>query len=236
MLKKRLLKIVEFVEQDMKVCDIGCDHGYLSIYLLKNNLVKKIIASDIVSHCVNLARKNADIYDVNLEVIESNGLDNIDVNDIDTLILSGMGGSLIVDILSKDINKLNKINNLILSPQSNPEKVRKFIIDNNFTIIKEALIDENNKNYVIIKATRYPKENLKSNFDKSDILNLNEYLLYGKYNFYYEKNNLQKNIEKQLDKYNMIIQNNDLAVGIKQEILENINNLNKIIDLIKNIE
>ena len=90
MKSKRLLAIASFIEKNDSVLDLGCDHGYLAIYLKKNNLCKNVIASDISSNALDIANNNIKKYQVDIKTYLSDGLNNI--NDFyDTIVIAGMG-------------------------------------------------------------------------------------------------------------------------------------------------
>ena len=99
-MNNKLLKIATLINIDDKVVDIGCDHGYLSIYLAKNKICNKIIASDINENALNNAIGNIEKERLNnkIKVIISDGLQNID-KDIDTAVIAGMGTNTILNII-----------------------------------------------------------------------------------------------------------------------------------------
>ncbi|HAB65802.1 MAG TPA: SAM-dependent methyltransferase, partial [Firmicutes bacterium] len=115
-ISKRLLAITSFIEKKDKAADIGCDHGLLSIYLKENNLIKNIIASDINQNALNNAIKNIEAKKLKIKTILSDGIKNINTDNLNTLIISGMGTSTILHILTIP-TKLKNINKIII--QSN---------------------------------------------------------------------------------------------------------------------
>ena len=112
-LSNRLKAIVKFVDQKDSIVDVGCDHGYLSIYLVENKLVKKVIASDINQNALNSAINNIKKSNLDIETVLSDGIKDVNLKGINTLVISGMGTSTILHILS-DSNKLKNINKLLL--------------------------------------------------------------------------------------------------------------------------
>ncbi|MBF1276606.1 MAG: SAM-dependent methyltransferase, partial [Parvimonas micra] len=102
----RLKKICNLVDENSIVADIGTDHGIIPIELSKNNMSKKIIATDISKSCLEKLEQKL-IYNsniVNIETRVSDGLDCFDEFEVDTIIISGMGGILIKEILEKNLN------------------------------------------------------------------------------------------------------------------------------------
>lgn len=158
-LSKRLLSIANLVDDNSKVVDIGCDHGLVSIYLAMNKQNISIIASDINQNALDNAIKNINKYHLEdkIKVCLSNGLDNIN-DEIDTIIISGMGGHTIVDILTNNQEKLHTVNNIIIQSNNDIEYVRRKIVKLGYCINKEELILDKNIYYTIILFTKGKKK------------------------------------------------------------------------------
>lgn len=158
-LSKRLLSIANLVNDNSKVVDIGCDHGLVSIYLAMNKQNISIIASDINQNALDNAIKNINKYHLEdkIKVCLSNGLDNIN-DEIDTIIISGMGGHTIVDILTNNQEKLHTVNNIIIQSNNDIEYVRRKIVKLGYYIKKEELILDKNIYYTIILFTKGKKK------------------------------------------------------------------------------
>jgi len=166
-ISKRLESISSLVPIKSNVIDIGCDHGLLDIYLYRNNISKNIIASDINKNALNNAFENLKKFNLD-KIIETrlgNGLDTVKENDkIDTIIISGMGTNTVIDILKKNANKLKKIDSIIIQSNTKLELLRKEIINLDYKIDNELIIDDNKKTYIIIKfikgKRKYTKKEL----------------------------------------------------------------------------
>ena len=158
-LSKRLLSIANLVDDNSKVADIGCDHGLVSIYLAMNKQNISIIASDINQNALDNAIKNINKYHLEdkIKVCLSNGLDNIN-DEIDTIIISGMGGHTIIDILTNNQEKLNTVNNIIIQSNNDIEYVRRKIVKLGYCISKEELILDKNIYYTVILFTKGKKK------------------------------------------------------------------------------
>ena len=158
-LSKRLLTIANLIDDNSKVADIGCDHGLVSIYLAMNKQNISIIASDINQNALDNAIKNINKYHLEdkIKVCLSNGLDNIN-DEIETIIISGMGGHTIVDILTNNQEKLNTINNIIIQSNNDIEYVRRKIVKLGYYISKEKLILDKNIYYTVILFTKGKKK------------------------------------------------------------------------------
>jgi len=153
-LSNRLEAISSLVPNNSKVIDIGCDHGLLDIYLYQKNISNKIIASDINENALNNAKEN--IKKNNLEsIIETrlgNGLDTLkNTDDIDTIIISGMGAHTAVGIIKNNIQKLMHITTIIIQSNTKIEFLRKEMTKLNYIIKDEMLVEDNKKIYTIIK-------------------------------------------------------------------------------------
>lgn len=161
----RLDLIASYTKGSKVVCDIGCDHAYALISALKHYGVEKGIAADINEGPLNNAIKS--IMSNNLEdqvkAILSNGFDSI-LDDFDTAIISGMGGKLICEILTKGLDKV-KGKKLILEANSDMPDVRRWLFNNGFIIIAEESLYDQNKYYEIVVAEAGTKE-----YDDIDIL------------------------------------------------------------------
>ena len=155
-LSKRLSAICDMVYPSEAVADIGTDHGYLPIWLVQNGISPYAIASDINIGPINIARANISAYglDDKIQTFLSDGLKSIDLTDIDTLVIAGMGGELIVDILEHSSQKLESVSAIILSPHTKIEAVRKWVKSSEFIFIKEDMICEDGKYYIIIRLER----------------------------------------------------------------------------------
>ena len=155
-LSSRLQAIADFVPQNSIVGDIGTDHGYIPAYLIEKGISKKVIAVDTSQNSLEKAidfikLRNLDKY---IDIRLGDGLEVIKPFEIDTVIIAGMGGLLIRDILDKDWDKRDSITHFILQPNIASEALRKYLYDNNFEIIDEKLVMEDRKFYEIIYAKK----------------------------------------------------------------------------------
>lgn len=150
----RLIKVANLVSLGNRVADIGCDHAYTSIYLIKNKISSKIIAMDINKGPLDRALANIKDhkYTEYIQTRLSDGLEKLDKNEVDTILISGMGGNLTIEILDKQIEIVYNIKELILQPQSDLYKVRGYINKIGFIIVEEDILIDEDKYYNIIKA------------------------------------------------------------------------------------
>ncbi|NFG60548.1 class I SAM-dependent methyltransferase [Clostridium sp. CMCC3677] len=162
-LSKRLNWILEYVDKCDAVMDVGTDHGYIPIYLVKNKMVKKVIASDINKDPLQKAKINASLDGVidKIDLRLGGGLSPLKKNEVQGVIIAGMGGNLIRDILEEDINKVKKLDYLILQPAQNPEVLREYLYNNNYEILNEDLCFDEGQFYELFKVKYKMGENTK---------------------------------------------------------------------------
>lgn len=152
MLSPRLKAIAEKVPQGFKVADIGTDHGFIPVYLVKNGVAPKVIASDISRNSLEKTKmlvKEQGFSD-SIEVRLGSGLKVLKGGEVDTVIIAGMGGKLIKNILEESPDILKDISRLILQPMSSQSKLRHWLIQNDFTIKDEELVLDNGRIYEIM--------------------------------------------------------------------------------------
>lgn len=142
-MSERLLTLASLVSTK-SVIDVGCDHGYLDIYLSLKGI--KCLATDISKECIKKAEANFKKLNLDIKTLCTDGLNNIVIQKDDTIIISGMGADTIIKILNRKLD-----NDLIISSNTNLEKLRRFICSKNYYIDKELYVKENNISYVIIK-------------------------------------------------------------------------------------
>lgn len=220
----RLNKIFNLVNKNSIVADIGTDHGIIPIMLSKSSFAKKIIATDISKNSLNKLEEKLKLNKniTNIETRVSAGLDSFFEYEVDTIIISGMGGILIKDILNSNINIAKSAENLILSPNNSLEIVRKFLIENNFKIIDEVDVYEKSKYYQILKVS-YGKDIIYKDYE----------YLYGKILIEKKSKNLKTFLENELVKYEFI-SNKIKTSSLDNQKLDNINEDIKVIRKVLN--
>ena len=147
----RLKHIGDLVEANSFCLDIGCDHAFLDIYLVKQNKNIKAIATDIAEGPVKQARENIkrEGLEDTIEVRLGNGLDTYS-DEVNTVIIAGMGGRNMIGIFKNNMKVLKKIDTIIVSPNNYQIDVKKFLTKNGFYIDDEELVKEKKFIYQII--------------------------------------------------------------------------------------
>ena len=150
-INNRLKTIGDLVPLSSYPLDIGCDHALLSIYLVKEKGLSKVVASDNKSGPLKKAKENVDFYKVSdkVKLLKSEGLDSY-TNGIDTITISGMGGLNINKILDDNKKYLKNIDTLILSPNNYSLAVKRKLIKFGYHIEDEVLVKEKNIIYEIL--------------------------------------------------------------------------------------
>ncbi len=154
-ISKRLKIIAGLVPVGSAVADIGADHGYLSVYLVNNNISVKVYACDINLLPLENAKRTASEYlkyTDRMELRLCDGLSGIKKGETDAAVIAGMGAQVICGIIDRCEFVKDKNYTLILQPMTSPEILRKYLTENGFCIQTEIAICENRKLYSIIKA------------------------------------------------------------------------------------
>lgn len=165
-INERLKRVASYVDDNSYIIDVGCDHALLDIYLVKTKKNIKTIASDISDGPLEYAYKNIEKEKLlnKIKITKRNGIDNLE-KEVDTIIISGMGTSNVLDIIFRNKDNLKNIKKIIISSNNDWYSLRKTFTENNYYIKEEDIILENNKFYTIIifeKGTKkYKKYELK---------------------------------------------------------------------------
>lgn len=150
----RLENIAAMVDSCRCMADVGTDHGYIPIYLVKNKIVERAIASDVNKGPVMKAKRNVALEGVEhqVECRLGGGLGVLQPHEADGVVIAGMGGNLIRDIIEDDLDVFKALDFAVLQPVQNPEVLRKHLVENNYVIIDEELCIDEDIFYEIIKV------------------------------------------------------------------------------------
>ncbi|MDR0903979.1 MAG: Nif3-like dinuclear metal center hexameric protein [Ruminococcus sp.] len=146
-LDSRLEAVAGFIRGAF-VCDIGTDHGKLPVYLLREGICEKALCTDVNKKPLDTARKNAEKYGVDISFCQTDGFDGIDLTEITDIVIAGMGGELIADILLRAKSRLSG-KNIILQPMTKREVLLDFLLAEGFQITARKTVLDSGKKYSI---------------------------------------------------------------------------------------
>lgn len=151
-LSERLSAVASLVKPGSRIADIGCDHGYVTAYLVSGGTAVSAVAADVNIGPLRSCQSLIDSMGLGsfVDVRLCNGLDGIGEDECDTVIIAGMGGELIASILEKC--PYIKSKELVLQPMTHPEAVRRFLFENAFEIERDIIVSEGRRSYCVIRA------------------------------------------------------------------------------------
>lgn len=154
LLSKRMQMVADLVTRGGVLADIGCDHGFVSIYLIEKGICPKVIAMDVNEGPLLRAREHIEERGLTeyIDIRLSDGMEKLGMQEADSILIAGMGGRLVIKILSDYMDKAKALKEVILQPQSELHLVRRFLSEQGFHIVKEDMTEENGKYYPAIKA------------------------------------------------------------------------------------
>ena len=169
---ERLSLIAGLVKSGERVADIGTDHAYLPIFLRQTGKSPYVLACDINMSPLNSAMKN--VKDCRVSGIDfrlCDGLLGISQDEVDTIVIAGMGGECIAGILERCSWIKNSEKKLLLQPMNSPEELRK-ILKNDFTLLSEQAVFDNGRIYTVMEVLcRSDDENTSQDFVFTGLLN-----------------------------------------------------------------
>lgn len=229
-LSKRLNWIIEKLDKAKVIMDVGTDHGYIPIYLVKNGIAEKVIASDINKDPLKKAQINAALDGVSdkIDLRLGGGLAPLKNREAEAVIIAGMGGNLIRDILEADFNKVKSLQYLILQPAQNPEVLREYLYNSDYEILDEDLCLDEGKYYELFKVR----------YKSGDYIKLE--------NIFYEisptmlskklpllKSYIESKIDKNKKVINFIVDDTEHAKERKNELKEKIERLESLLKSVR---
>ena len=160
-LSKRLERVASFVQKGQGLLDVGSDHAYLPIFLVEKGLVPFAIAGEVVEGPFQSAQKNVAKHGLTdkIQVRLASGLKAYQEDDqVSNLVIAGMGGRLIADILAADLAKASRFDRLILQPNNREDELRIWLCQHHFKIEAEVILEEAGKIYEILQVTPGPMQ------------------------------------------------------------------------------
>lgn len=148
-LSERLQMLSRMVTPGSRVADVGCDHGFLSIYLVQKGISPGAIAMDVRKGPLAAAGEHVAAHGLGayIETRLSDGLKELKPEEADTVVCAGMGGRLMKRILTESLDKVRLLKELVLQPQSELQEFRGFLRNTGFCIADEDMVEEDGKYY-----------------------------------------------------------------------------------------
>lgn len=158
-LSERLRSLTDMVSHGNRVVDVGCDHGFLSIYLVQHGISPKVLAMDVRKGPLSGAKEHIAEHGMGnyIETRLSDGLREYQAGEADSLVCAGMGGKLMMKILTESEEKAKALDELILQPQSELPVFRRFLKAEGYVTLDENILCEEGKYYFLFKV-RFDKK------------------------------------------------------------------------------
>ena len=153
-LSNRLQAVADLVSEGMIVADVGTDHGYIPIYLIQVGKCPSAFAMDVNEGPLMRARDHIAAYNLTEKITTrlSDGVKALEVGECDSVVVAGMGGALSIRIMEEGKAIFKNLKEFVLQPQSEIEKVRQYLLENAYCVVKEDMILEDGKFYPMMKV------------------------------------------------------------------------------------
>lgn len=222
-LSKRLSAIADMVSEGNRLVDVGTDHGYLPIYLVESGQVPSAVALDINRGPIERAKEHIKEHNL-IEYIDtrlSDGVTALAANEGDTLVIAGMGGGLVIKIITEGESVLADFKEFVLQPQSELEQVRRFLDEKGYLIVEENMVLDEGKYYPMMKAIK----------GKDVSYNRTIFYKYGKGLLENKNEVLKLFLEKELLTFQNIWEK--LSANPQENVVSRMNEINEEIEYIK---
>ncbi len=211
------------------VADIGCDHGWIAITLILENVAEKVIASDIRPGPLERAIEHIAQFGLEdrIQTVLAGGMEHLSKGDVDAALIAGMGGFLIRDILKEAAGREAICEHLVLQPQNGWEEVRRCLWDSGYGITHEDMVFEDGKFYVIIRGEKGAKE---PEFSQKDLAEkFGPILLKEKHPV------LLQYLETEQEKFKQILERLSQSGNPGDEVKEKLSDLERALDIINTL-
>ena len=170
-LSRRIEAVASMVTAGYTLCDVGTDHGYVPIALVQGNIIPKAIAVDINKGPLERANEHIRANGLTEKITTrlSNGLEAIHDGEVDSIVIAGMGGELVIHILTAGETVCRSAKELILQPQSEVSKVREYVRNTGYKIVDEDMILEDGKYYPMLRCVPCADNSAWDNMDETTV-------------------------------------------------------------------
>ncbi|WEG14249.1 tRNA (adenine(22)-N(1))-methyltransferase TrmK [Pullulanibacillus sp. KACC 23026] len=218
----RLSLLARWIPVGSKLADIGSDHAYLPVYAFQTGRIVKAIAGEVNQGPYESARETVQGLNLStyIEVRKGNGLEVIEKHEVDTIVVAGMGGALIRNILEEGKSRLSDDQTLILQPNNGEEALRDWLYMNQWKIDKEAILEEDGHIYEAMKVSKS-----KDRFDYSQ-----EDLLFGPFLRVEQSATFIKKWSRELEKWEGIYR------GIQENVDDSMDRKERLAEIKKHIK
>lgn len=153
-LSKRLQAVADLVTAGYKMADIGTDHAYIPISLISEERIPGAVAMDVNEGPLARARIHVREHHMEdkIEMRLSDGFSALKPGEVQSAVIAGMGGALMIRILKEGAEKVSSLDECILQPQSEIEKVRAFLLEEGFLFLEENMVKDDGKYYSMMKV------------------------------------------------------------------------------------
>ncbi len=157
-ISERLESIADKVPAGSRLADIGSDHALLPVYLALRGQIERAVAGEVHAGPYESAKRQIEQYglEARIEARFGDGLEVVRPAETDVIVIAGMGGGTIVDILTAGRAKLDGVRKMILQPNIGEERVRRWIVENDWFLANESILEEDGKIYEILEAESAP--------------------------------------------------------------------------------
>lgn len=159
-LSKRMKAVASMVTIGNVLADVGTDHGYVPISLVQREKIPRAIAMDINMGPLDRAKEHITACELQdkIDTRLSDGVEAIEPGEVDSILIAGMGGELVIHILTDGEAVCRSAKEIVLQPQSDLKKVRSFLRDNSYKIVDEDMVFEDGKYYPMMKVIPVEKD------------------------------------------------------------------------------
>lgn len=224
-LSRRLQAVVSMVTPGLRVADVGCDHAYVSIYLIEHGIASECLAMDVNEGPLQRAQKNIQTHRLTdrIQTRLGSGLEQAKPGEVDAVLMAGMGGILVRDLLEGSREISQSLQEWILQPQSDIDLVRRYIRENGFRIVEEDMVLEDGKYYPMFRAVPAEKAVHAGEAElRKHIVPVEVEDRFGPLLLQQKHSVLKDFLELRRQHYEMVLQQMEAAIGVPQEQLQQI--------------